>query len=302
MQKVSIIVPVFNGEKFLKKTIKSLLSQSYPDLEIIIIDDGSTDNSSEIINSFNDKRIKYFYRKNSGRPSVPRNFGIKKADGTIIAFCDQDDLWYPDKLKLQVPFITDKAVMVASTADIINEENEILTQRKVPEGLITSDVLYKKLLKEDFITACSIIFRKSLVEEIGYLDENLKGNDDYDYCLRIARDYDGYFINKSLCAWRISPMALSSKMSSIFLENRKIFNKLLKNSPSSFVTRGASLNTFRLFVAYVKEGQFTKASEIIKEDLTLTLFQKFFLLIFRLSPKLLKTIFKIKSRINLWVK
>jgi glycosyltransferase involved in cell wall biosynthesis len=96
---ISVIVPVFNGEKYLAETIKSILAQTYQPLEIIVVDDGSTDNSRNISQSF--KEIKYVYQENAG-PAFARNRGLREAQGDYFAFLDADDLWVPNKLELQI--------------------------------------------------------------------------------------------------------------------------------------------------------------------------------------------------------
>ena len=97
--KFSIITPCYNAAEFIRETINSVLAQTYKDFELIIIDDGSSDNSVEIIKSFNDDRIKLIEQINSGKPSVPRNVGINASKGNIICFLDSDDFFHPDKLQ-----------------------------------------------------------------------------------------------------------------------------------------------------------------------------------------------------------
>ncbi|HEY9704613.1 MAG TPA: glycosyltransferase family A protein, partial [Allocoleopsis sp.] len=100
---VSVIIPVYNGDRYLKAAIESVLCQDYEPIEIIIIDDGSTDNSAKIAQIFGDK-INYFYQENSG-VAVARNTGILRSKGELIAFIDQDDLWTENKLTLQIDYL-----------------------------------------------------------------------------------------------------------------------------------------------------------------------------------------------------
>ncbi|HKK53946.1 MAG TPA: glycosyltransferase family A protein [Patescibacteria group bacterium] len=99
--KISVIIPTYNRANFLPRAIKSVLNQTFKDFELIIVDDGSTDNTKEVINNYlkNDDRIKYIYQQNSGGPPKPKNTGIKIAKGEYIAFLDSDDEWFKDKLK-----------------------------------------------------------------------------------------------------------------------------------------------------------------------------------------------------------
>ena len=98
---ISVIIPVYNREKTVKKAIDSVLAQTWKDMEIIVIDDGSTDKSAEVIKSIKDARIKYIYQKNAGACAA-RNHGLDLATGDIIAFHDSDDVWHKDKLEKQL--------------------------------------------------------------------------------------------------------------------------------------------------------------------------------------------------------
>ena len=99
---VSVIIPTYNRSSFLKEAIQSVLNQSYNNFEIIVIDDGSEDETEKVIQSFNDSRIKYLKREHTGSPAFIRNQGMKIAKGEYIAFLDSDDLWFPHKLKMQI--------------------------------------------------------------------------------------------------------------------------------------------------------------------------------------------------------
>lgn len=104
---ISVVIPAYNREKTIKKAILSVLSQDYKELEILVVDDGSTDNTSKVVKSINDSRIKYIYQKNEGACAA-RNNGITKARGQYIAFHDSDDVWHSNKLAKQLPVLFDK--------------------------------------------------------------------------------------------------------------------------------------------------------------------------------------------------
>ena len=99
---ISVIVPTYNRADLISETIESILNQTYKYFELIIVDDGSTDNTEEVIRKFKDSRIKYIKTDNWGGPARPRNTGIKKTKGEYIAFCDDDDIWLPKKLEKQI--------------------------------------------------------------------------------------------------------------------------------------------------------------------------------------------------------
>lgn len=328
---VSVIMPAYDGERFIKESIESILAQTFKDFELVVVDDGSTDSTLEIVKSFDDERIKYFHKENSGNQAIPRNYGIKKAQGEFIAFCDQDDLWYPEKLEKQMAVIIQnstrlsdgqefkiqkgldslprrqagrrslsarsfakeggngKAIgIVVTSADIVNRQGAKIGERLVPAGFMDAPESFRKLLEEDFITACSALVPKKVIEEVGLLNGDLNGNDDYDLWLRITRKYGIFGIGEPLCAWRRSGESFSRDMSRIFKENEKIFNRLKAGDAKekSLIEKGANLNLARLFVAYLREKQYDQAKETLQR---IQAFEgmaqvKFAMKIFGLSP------------------
>lgn len=108
VSEVSIIIPTYNRASSLKRTLISIINQTYTDYEVIIVSNGSTDNTKDIVDQFQDERLKYIFQKGSGSPASPRNTGIKSSKGDYIAFCDDDDLWLPEKLEKQIAFLKKK--------------------------------------------------------------------------------------------------------------------------------------------------------------------------------------------------
>lgn len=190
---VSVVIPVYNAGRYLSDTINSVLNQSYKEIEILLIDDGSTDNSAEIINSFtkNYSNIKSFSAPSAGRPAVPRNIGIRNASGDFIAFLDADDKWTEDKLEKQVKYLIDNPdcplVYTASktfgSVNILSPFYEVLplpwkavTTR---EGLINTG---------NTITCSSVLARKEfLLKEEGFDEDPKMRVEDYDLWIRLAK-------------------------------------------------------------------------------------------------------------------
>lgn len=290
MPEVSIIVAAYNGERFIKEALESLLAQTFDNFEIVVVDDGSTDSTAEIVKSFEDERVKYFHKENSGNQAIPRNFGIKKTEGKYIAFCDQDDLWYPTKLEKQMERNQKDAGIFITSADIINENGKKIGERLVPKGYLSPEESFEMLLNENFITACSAIILKKVIEEVGFLNEKLSGNDDYDLEIRVAKQYGILGISEPLCAWRRSKGSFSHDMSRVFKENQKIFSLLKADNEeqSEIIKEGKNKNLLGLFLAYVKEGQYDKAKEVLPQIRPFTGMMKFkiFIKVFRLSPSL----------------
>ncbi|WP_066345787.1 glycosyltransferase family A protein [Geminocystis sp. NIES-3708] len=172
---VSIIIPVYNGEKFIKSAIKTVKKQNYHPLEIIFIDDGSTDNTAKIISELNDN-FKYIYQENQG-PASARNKGIKIAQGNFITFLDVDDLWAENKLNNQVKYL-----LTNPTVDIVQgliQKMKIIVYDDNRENILTP-------LSEpyNFISLDSGTYRKSLFDKIGLFNEKMIYGEDVDFFFR----------------------------------------------------------------------------------------------------------------------
>lgn len=182
--KVSVIVAVYNGAKTLSKTIESVLSQTYSHFELLLVDDGSQDNSKAIIDKYlGDNRVKYL-KKNNGGVASARNFGILHASGDIVGFCDQDDQWLPQKLEKQVPLFNDSSIgLVYSWVEI-----DRLGQRELSAPEYEGNC-FEALLNRNFISCCTAIIRKTVLDQVDGLDESreLQGVDDRHLWLKVAR-------------------------------------------------------------------------------------------------------------------
>lgn len=198
--KVSVIIPAYNAETFLSRTIQSALNQTFRDFELIIVDDGSTDNTKEIVRKFqvNNSQIKYFLKENSGGPAGPKNLGLKKSKGKFIAFLDHDDEWLPEKLEEQVESFensTDSKLGIIICYPVLVHSNK----KKIFEIPSLEEETFKKILLGNFIYSCSgVMIKKEVIEKVGYFDEKLKYADDWDMWIRIIFRYNLSIIKKPL--------------------------------------------------------------------------------------------------------
>ncbi|MBD2482576.1 glycosyltransferase [Planktothrix sp. FACHB-1365] len=172
---VSVIIPVYNGEKYLAEAIQNVKNQDYQPLEIIVIDDGSTDKTAEIAAQFKDC-IRYIYQQNTG-PAAARNHGIRIANGDVIAFLDVDDLWSDNKLKLQANYLADHP-SVGIVQGLI-QQMKLLRQEEDDQAIF--EPTYKPY---SYINIGSAIYRKTVFEKIGFFDETLKYAEDVDWFIR----------------------------------------------------------------------------------------------------------------------
>jgi glycosyltransferase involved in cell wall biosynthesis len=193
---ISVVTPAYNVESCISETIISVLAQSFTDFEYLIIDDGSTDNTVAIANSFaaNDTRIRIISQANRGCAGA-RNTGVSNSQGEYISFVDGDDIWHPDKLMLQLKQIQSlpkETGAVFSWSELI-DENGLSMNKKQAAPLGKYD--FNRLLRETCPqgNASCLLIRKQCFEEVGLFDETLSGPDDFEMWLRIA--------HKSLCPY-----------------------------------------------------------------------------------------------------
>ena len=189
MPVISVIIPIYNSEKTIRETIDSVLNQSFADFELIVINDGSSDSSLEIISNIEDDRIKVFSYPNAGI-SVSRNRGISHAQGEFIAFLDHDDLWTSDKLELQLKALQEnpQAAVAYSWVNLIDESSKFLRQGSRLQD--NKNIYGKLLLMSLFDTASNPLIRRSALIEVGGFDESIFGPEDWDIFIRIAARYD----------------------------------------------------------------------------------------------------------------
>lgn len=228
---VSVIIPTYNRANYIKKSIQSAISQTIKDIEIIIINNYSTDNTLEVISSFNDQRIKIINFKNDGVIARARNQGMVQSTGKYIAFLDDDDIWCPDKLELQIKYLEAHPEFgaVYSNAIIIDEKDN----RKgflLDRGLTEEGHVFQNLLGGNFITILTVLMRRELLESIGLFNEepSLIAVEDYEYWMRIALKFEFGYIGKPLALYRIHSTSMS-KRNSVALLRQKVLRMFLKN-------------------------------------------------------------------------
>ena len=204
MPKVSVNIPCFNSASFIEETLNSVLSQTYADFEIIVTDDGSTDYTGRIVNSFGDNRIKYFYKNNEGL-SETRNKGIFASSGQYIAFLDHDDMWLPRKLEKQVAMLEEGDLgLVFSDCYILRDgKKEKMTyfDRCRPErGVVFEDLL---LESSNFIPLSTVVMRRDAFKTIGHFKSEFRIGEEYELFLRAADKYRFDYIDEPLATYRI---------------------------------------------------------------------------------------------------
>lgn len=238
---ITIIVPCYNGEKFLKDALESISEQSYVNWECLVIDDGSTDNSKDVAGTFisNDKRFKYFYQQNAG-PSVARNHGIELARGGYIQFLDADDKLENDKLRKQLEIMdaNKDCSIVYGTSAYFNSGEKTLHNSKnviIPywQGNISGkgNDLMETLLQGNIMVVHSPLIRKSVFSDAGLFDPDIWFNEDWDVWLRCAMCNLSFIFDDSPNTGALIRMHNENRSKNLFkmyLNGLKVYIKIKK--------------------------------------------------------------------------
>ena len=210
---VSVVIPTYNCAQYIGETLESVLSQSYPRLEVIVVDDGSTDNTQEVVKAYDPKRVTYLYQANSGGPAGPRNRAVQQARGRYIALIDSDDIMLPGKIECAVRMLVQEPQLGLVFSNFVKfdavsgqhpgtfldtyEYFLKLPKKQVAESqyVIRADAAYDGLISENYIGLSGVVMPKEVFSRIGIFDASITGPEDYDMWLRIAYAYDIGFID-----------------------------------------------------------------------------------------------------------
>lgn len=231
MPRVSVLVPTFNCAQFLGRALGSALAQTYTDHEVIVVDDGSTDETWDVVAQFA-SQVRYFYQANRG-PTPARNLALSQASGELIAYLDADDLWVPNKLEVQVAFLDrhkdcgfvhSDVTIIDVTDRVIRQRSNQETRRQVPQGYCTLD-----LLRWNHIELSSVVARRECLERTGGFDQRVQGAADYLQWILVAMDGMAVgYIDEALAMFRWRRGSLQSNRRRVLEELVMMFNILLK--------------------------------------------------------------------------
>jgi glycosyltransferase involved in cell wall biosynthesis len=186
---VSVVIPTYNREKDLKRALNSILAQTISYWQVLVVDNYSSDNTDDLVSSFNDSRIKLFKVNNEGVIATSRNLGIKHAEGKYIAFLDSDDSWAPNKLEVSLKYLEKGADLVFHDLFKMTKQHQKFFWRKVHTRRLKSPVFEDLISTGNIISNSSVVVRKELLDRINGLSEDtqLLGAEDFDAWLRIAK-------------------------------------------------------------------------------------------------------------------
>jgi GT2 family glycosyltransferase len=225
--RVSVVIPAYNQSQYLKTTIQSVLSQTYPASEIIVVDDGSTDATSEVVREFG-QTIQYIYQDNQGLAGA-RNTGIWKASGDYLAFLDSDDEWRPNYLEAMLALISanpDGAVYYccAQCMDVAGDD----LPQQAGALLPSPDEFYHTLLSANFLIPSTVLLKRQVLLEAGGFDETtrvMNGCEDWDLWLRLSSKYPFVGTLKCLARYRVHAQSMSSQVEKMQLAVRAVMEK-----------------------------------------------------------------------------
>ena len=219
---ISVIIPTYNRGRLIERSIRSVLNQSYSNLELIIVDDCSTDNTKEVIDGIKDERIRYIRLEEKHNADYARNIVIDEAKGEYVAFQDSDDFWHEDKLEKQLDFL------IKNNADVVfcNMKRHLNGKFKdyYPTGIKEGQIHYEQLLARNLMSTQTIMGKNECFKEYRF-DENVPRFDDWDLALRLSKKYAVYHQDEVLVDTYIQVDSLSNDPVILFSNMNHIYDK-----------------------------------------------------------------------------
>jgi glycosyltransferase involved in cell wall biosynthesis len=228
--KASIIIPAYNAAPFIGETLNSIFEQTCTDFECIIVDDGSRDNTLEVVRSYTDKRISLIALPNSGGPAKPRNVALAAAKGEYVFMFDSDDIMYPTKLEESIRALDDRpnADILFTNYEGINTAGEMLDANRMATyesfltlileqlkeskvAILNSEVFYQALLRMNFIGTSSVVLRRSALGSSDIFNEELRNSDDRLFWTLFSKHHNALYLNSILHQYRILESGISNR-------------------------------------------------------------------------------------------
>lgn len=262
---VSVIIPTYNSANYIKEALESVFEQTFQDFEIIVIDDGSTDGTGEILKKYGD-RIRSLFQDNSG-PASARNKGIRIARGRYIAFLDADDIWLPLKLEKQVGLFHQREYLGMVTTGVcsFDEKGVFGFSTNKRETLMRGDIARNIFLRSNVGTP-TVMVRKEVFDKIGLFEENIRQAEDDNMWIRIASHYDVELIDEALTKVRNHPQRMTLNKSELLesvLTNiqllRTKYGETVKKKIEKAIPIKVSQVQFSIGYGYYEIGKYREA-------------------------------------------
>ena len=274
MKKVLIVMPAYNAEHYILETLESALASTYKNIHIVVVNDGSTDRTAEIVESINDQRITLVNRTNSGM-SASRNFGANTIDSDLIALLDSDDIWHPRKLELQIDYMQENTGVdfcYTGFKRYFGQGKNVFLESDVSKDLDDdlSGYIYEKMLLDNWALPSSVLFTRSLWEKMGPFLCNDQQTDDWEYFVRASLSFRFAKLKSLLVLYRQLPNSLSRrvpKINSGEIMRESFVNKYGLRSPQGNMVDLAALDGRRynrrieFYDLHVNRGNFLKGAK-----------------------------------------
>ena len=242
---VSVIIPASNPGEFIRETIDSVIAQTYSNFEIIIVDDGSSDNTGEIIGSIRDDRIKYYYQPKSGMPAQVRNKAVGLSRGELIAFLDHDDVWMPKKLEVQIAVIKNNLDIALVSTNAYYMYDGKKTERPLVVGVRNGYFRDRVFIPRNGVVQSTVLVKRSIFDKVGGFNESadLFAIEDYDFWVRVyAAKSPCYYLSDPTMYFRKNTGSASGRESQVLKRSLHHYNKYFSSFGFS-----KKINRARLF-------------------------------------------------------
>lgn len=271
---VSVIMPAYNAEKYIAGSIKSVLAQTYSDWELIVVDDGSTDNTAGVVREFvnRDSRIKYIFQQN-GRLGKARNTGIGNASGPLIAFLDSDDLWIENKLEMQLRVMAEKDVdVVFSNSYVFRDENPAAETETLQSstGQLCGPEFFDSLVMGPQIPVLTVLLKRTALDRTDLFEEGREyhGCEDYDLWLKLAKAGCVFYgMPEVLARYRRHGTAMTAIQSNVFKPMLLVVRRHMGDSGLSELEKQKRITGLyrQLIAALIDEGKVSEAKQFVHE-------------------------------------
>ncbi|MBT8240078.1 MAG: glycosyltransferase [Acidimicrobiia bacterium] len=269
---MSVIIPTYNRLAFLGEALESVLAQTHTNLEIIVVDDGSTDGTGDYVRGLGSDKISYVFQENQGHPGAARNVGLRMASGEFIAFLDSDDTWLPEKIETQLAVLAERPDLDLVATDFFELP---AGRRKTALGLTRPmPVVLRDLLRDCPIQNSSVLIRKEAADAVGLQDETLRTCEDYEYWLRLLRrrDRSGVILARPLTVYRrhgdnigIQDVEQCDRLSAVVARHRDYDEEYV----AAVITDLQYQKAFRQALVDMQEGGTPFRSAVLRRELRL---------------------------------
>lgn len=262
---ISVVIPTFNRASLLREAIESVLGQTYPELEVVVVNHGSTDATPDVLASFGGSVVGLRLPADPGGcPAVARNAGLREARGELVAFLDDDDLWEPDKIGRQLQALSSfpEVVLVSSDAEQIDENGVDLGVRYLAHAAGAEGDAFERLVEDNVVIASSVLARRAALLEMGGFSEDpaLRAVEDYHLWLRLAARHPFAFIPEPLVRYRVHGGRISgSGLRGALRARRRVLRRALRDPEvrkRASAVRGAIGRSYRDSIRSIIRGEF----------------------------------------------